>query len=173
MDESRKDIQAIFYPQVVSKLCIKDIIFSGDKISKIYFSSKALSHSALRASVVLDISVRLFLPDSPTPSPAFTASINLSQAWVISNTATLPSSVSIESAMPSISSKIGLILSKKSGPGDAKRSEASSTSGLISSHAFAIEIVSSAGGADSDESDSEPLQLVRAIAIKANAKTVL
>ncbi len=46
-------------------------------------------------------------------------------------------------------------------------------SGAASLHAFAIEIVSSAGGADSDESDFEPLQLVRAIATSANATVAL
>ena len=42
-------------------------------------------------------------------------------------------------------------------------------SGFASLHAFVVGIVSSAGGADSDESDDGLLQLVRAIATKTSA----
>ena len=87
----------------------------------------------------------------------------------------LPSSASTELAMPSISSNSGLILSIKSGPfGPGDNSyPAWTTRGLIFTHAVATEMVSSAGGADSDESDSGTLQLVRAIAAKANATVAL
>ncbi len=81
--------------------------------------------------------------------------------------------------------KTKLIFSSRSGligevSIDPTRSPIFPRSGAISLHAAAIEmvsfagdLVSSAGGAESDESDSEPLQLVRAIATKANATVAL
>ena len=94
----------------------------------------------------------------------------------------LPSSVSMDSAMPSSPSKFELFLTISSSLEApfavfilifTLRSMVSETSGSASLHAVAIEIVSSAGGADSDVSDSGLLQLVRVIATKTNAAAAL